>query len=41
MAHTMADQFAETLAAAGIKGIYGIVGDSPNGLTSRPAPKRI
>src|ERR1700747_112563 len=30
---TVADQFAETLAAVGIKRIYGIVGDSPNGLT--------
>jgi thiamine pyrophosphate-dependent acetolactate synthase large subunit-like protein len=26
-------QFAETLAAAGVKRIYGIVGDSLNGLT--------
>src|SRR6202161_942314 len=33
MARTVADQFAETLAAAGIKRIYGIVGDSLNGLT--------
>src|SRR5215470_11257919 len=33
MAHTVADQFAETLAAAGVKRIYGIVGDSLNGLT--------
>jgi pyruvate dehydrogenase (quinone) len=33
MAKTVADQFAETLAAAGIKRIYGIVGDSLNGLT--------
>jgi pyruvate dehydrogenase (quinone) len=33
MATTVADQFAETLAAAGIKRIYGIVGDSLNGLT--------
>src|SRR5258707_3585865 len=30
---TVADQFAETLAAAGIKRIYGIVCDSLNGLT--------
>jgi pyruvate dehydrogenase (quinone) len=30
---TVADQFAETLAVAGIKRIYGIVGDSLNGLT--------
>ena len=33
MATTVADQFAETLAAAGIKRIYGIVGDSLNGFT--------
>jgi pyruvate dehydrogenase (quinone) len=33
MARTVADQFAETLAAAGVKRIYGIVGDSLNGLT--------
>src|SRR3954463_7059931 len=31
--HTVADQFAATLAAAGVKRIYGIVGDSLNGLT--------
>jgi pyruvate dehydrogenase (quinone) len=30
---TVADQFAETLAAAGVKRIFGIVGDSLNGLT--------
>ncbi|MBO0757784.1 MAG: ubiquinone-dependent pyruvate dehydrogenase [Bradyrhizobiaceae bacterium] len=30
---TVADQFDETLAAAGVKRIYGIVGDSLNGLT--------
>jgi pyruvate dehydrogenase (quinone) len=30
---TVADQFTETLAAAGVKRIYGIVGDSLNGLT--------
>ena len=30
---TVADQFAETLAAAGVKRIYGVVGDSLNGLT--------
>ena len=30
---TVADQFAETLAAAGVKRIYGIVGDSLNGFT--------
>jgi pyruvate dehydrogenase (quinone) len=33
MARTVADQFAETLAAADVKRIYGIVGDSLNGLT--------
>src|SRR3982074_1256538 len=33
MAKTVADQFIETLAAAGGKRIYGIVGDSLNGLT--------
>jgi pyruvate dehydrogenase (quinone) len=33
MARLVADQFAETLAAAGVKRIYGIVGDSLNGLT--------
>ena len=30
---TVADQFAETLAGAGVKRVYGIVGDSLNGLT--------
>jgi len=30
---TVADQFIEILAAAGVKRIYGIVGDSLNGLT--------
>jgi pyruvate dehydrogenase (quinone) len=30
---TVADQFAEILAAAGVKRIYGIVGDSLNGIT--------
>jgi pyruvate dehydrogenase (quinone) len=33
MAKTVAEQFVEILAAAGIKRIYGIVGDSLNGLT--------
>ncbi len=33
MASTVADQFAETLAVAGVRRIYGIVGDSLNGLT--------
>jgi pyruvate dehydrogenase (quinone) len=30
---TVAEQFAETLVASGVKRIYGIVGDSLNGLT--------
>ena len=33
MAQTVADQFVATLQAAGVKRIYGIVGDSLNGLT--------
>ena len=33
MAKTVADQFAEILAAAGVKRIYGVVGDRLNGLT--------
>src|SRR5271166_721949 len=33
MARSVADQFAETLAAAGVKRIYGIVGDTLNPLT--------
>jgi pyruvate dehydrogenase (quinone) len=33
MTRTVADQFAEILAAAGVKRIYGVVGDSLNGLT--------
>ena len=33
MVKTVADQFAEILATAGVKRIYGIVGDSLNGLT--------
>ena len=33
MVKTVADQFAEILAAVGVKRIYGIVGDSLNGLT--------
>ena len=37
MARTVADQFTETLAAAGVKRIYGIVGDSLNGLTDASA----
>ena len=32
MAKTVADQSIETLAAAGVKRVYGIVGDSLNGL---------
>jgi pyruvate dehydrogenase (quinone) len=33
LAKTVADQVAEILVAAGVKRIYGIVGDSLNGLT--------
>ena len=33
MARNVADQFVEVLVAAGVKRIYGIVGDSLNGLT--------
>jgi glyoxylate carboligase len=33
MPRTVADQFVETLAATGVKRIYGVVGDSLNGLT--------
>src|SRR5580658_10159476 len=33
MAKTVADQFAEILADVGVKRVYGIVGDSLNGLT--------
>jgi pyruvate dehydrogenase (quinone) len=33
MAQKVADVFVETLAAAGVKRIYGVVGDSLNGLT--------
>jgi pyruvate dehydrogenase (quinone) len=33
MARTVADQFADILVAAGVKRIYGIIGDSLNGLT--------
>ena len=33
MASSVADQMVETLAAAGVKRIYGIVGDSLNGFT--------
>src|SRR5258706_2117750 len=33
MAQKVADQFIEILVAAGVKRIYGIVGDSLNGLT--------
>ena len=38
MAKTVADQFAEVLVAAGVKRIYGIVGDSLNGLTDALRP---
>src|ERR1700742_4047850 len=33
MARTVVDQMVETFAAAGLKRIYGIVGDSLNGFT--------
>src|ERR1700684_260299 len=33
MAKSVAEQFIETLASAGVKRIYGVVGDSLNGLT--------
>src|SRR5947209_20622141 len=33
MAKTVAEQFVEFLAAAGVKRIYGIVGDSLNGIS--------
>jgi pyruvate dehydrogenase (quinone) len=33
MSMTVAEQFIETLVAAGVKRIYGVVGDSLNGLT--------
>src|SRR6201990_3198670 len=33
MARSVADQFVETLAVAGVKRVYGVVGDSLNGLT--------
>src|ERR1700722_4728764 len=33
MARSVADQFVQTLAAAGVKRVFGIVGDSLNGIT--------
>ena len=33
MARSVSDVFVETLIAAGVKRIYGVVGDSLNGLT--------
>ena len=33
MARTVADQFVDTLAAAGVKRVWGVVGDSLNGIT--------
>jgi len=35
MAYTVADQFVEVLVAAGVKRVYGVVGDSLNGLPMR------
>ncbi|GJE46940.1 Pyruvate dehydrogenase [ubiquinone] [Methylobacterium soli] len=34
MSRTVANQFAEILASAGVKRVYGIVGGSLNGLTN-------
>jgi pyruvate dehydrogenase (quinone) len=33
VANTVADQIAETLAAVGVERVYGVVGDSLNGIT--------
>jgi thiamine pyrophosphate-dependent acetolactate synthase large subunit-like protein len=33
MSYTVADQFVATLAAAGVKRIFGVVGDSLNGIS--------
>jgi pyruvate dehydrogenase (quinone) len=33
MAGTVADQLVEILAAAGVERVYGVVGDSLNGIT--------
>ena len=33
MARSVADQFVQTLVAAGVKRVFGIVGDSLNGIT--------
>jgi pyruvate dehydrogenase (quinone) len=33
MAQTVADQMVEVLAVAGVKRVYGVVGDSLNGFT--------
>src|SRR5258708_33369942 len=33
MSKTVADQFVDVLIAAGVKRVYGVVGDSLNGLT--------
>ncbi len=40
MARAIADQFAEALALAGVRRIYGIVGDTLNGLTDALAKER-
>ena len=37
MARTVADQMVETIAASGVKRIYGLVGDSLNGFNRRLA----
>ncbi|HKM69990.1 MAG TPA: DUF296 domain-containing protein [Stellaceae bacterium] len=41
MANTAADQFVATLAAAGVKRIYGVAGDSLNGLTDPGLSRRV
>jgi len=35
MARTIADHLAQTLAAAGVSNIWGVTGDSLNGLSDR------
>ena len=40
MAQTVADQMVEVLAAAGVKRVYGVVGDSLDGFTDATAPRR-
>ena len=33
MTRTVADQFVDTLASAGVQRVWGVVGDSLNGIT--------